>query len=78
MARKRLRRWRHPEQLNPGLRLAVEAAGGSMTDLARLLGIAPQAVAQWDEVPAGRILDVERVTKVARERLRPDLYRRHR
>ena len=46
-----------------------------MTDLARLLDIAPQSIAQWDEVPLGRILDVERVTKVKREKLRPDIYR---
>jgi DNA-binding transcriptional regulator YdaS (Cro superfamily) len=79
MAAKRRRatwRWRSPEDFDPGLRLAVKAAGGTMTDLARLLGIAPQAIAQWDEIPAGRILDIERVTKVDREKLRPDLYRR--
>lgn len=77
--RKRIRRrsWRKPEQLSPGLRLAVEAAGGSMSQLAVKIGVSPQAIAQWNnKIPAARILDIERVTKVAREDLRPDLYRR--
>lgn len=78
LRKKRFRQWRQPEQLDPGLRLAVEAAGGRMAQLARLLEIAPQAIAQWDRIPAARILDVERVTKIDREQLRPDLYRRRR
>ena len=69
-------RRRHPEHFNPGLRLAVEAAGGSMSHLARLLDITPAAIAQWDKIPLKRVLDVERVTKVDREQLRPDFYRR--
>ena len=72
------RQWRQPEQLDPGLRLAVEAAGGRMYKLAKLLRIAPQAVSQWNRIPMARVLDVERVTKVDRERLRPDIYRRRR
>jgi DNA-binding transcriptional regulator YdaS (Cro superfamily) len=60
-----------------GLEAAIEAAGG-LRALARLLGITHQAILQWqerDKVPADRILDIERVTGVGRERLRPDLYR---
>jgi hypothetical protein len=67
---------RQSQQLNPGLRLAVEAVGGRMAYLARLLDITPQAIAQWDKIPIKRVLDVERVTKVDREQLRPDFYRR--
>lgn len=35
--------------------------------------ISRQAIAQWRRVPAERVLDVERVTGVRREVLRPDL-----
>lgn len=42
--------------------------------IARELGITPQAVGQWERVPAGRVLEVERVTGVSRSDLRPDLY----
>ncbi len=68
-------RWRTLEDLDPGLRLAVEAAG-SMTNLARMIGIAPQAIAQWDVVPINRVLEVEKATGVDRELLRPDMFRR--
>jgi len=61
--------------LEPGLRLAVEAAG-SMSELARRLKIKPQAVAAWRDIPAHHIVAVEKATGVDRERLRPDLYRR--
>ena len=71
-------RWRTLEQFDPGLRVAIVAAGGTITSLARLIGIAPQAIAQWTKVPADRIIEIERATGVDRERLRPDLYRRYR
>jgi len=52
---------------------AIEAAGG-LTKLAASLQITKQAVAQWDEVPPLRVLEVERVSGVSRHELRPDLY----
>lgn len=52
---------------------AIRAAG-TAGELARRLGITPQALSQWDAVPPLRVIDVERVTGVAREKLRPDLY----
>ena len=57
-----------------GLRLAIEAAGG-VRPLARLLGIAPSSLLEWWRVPAHRILQIEAVTDIPREKLRPDLYR---
>jgi len=42
--------------------------------VARELGIRPQAVSQWQRVPAERVLDVERITSIPRCRIRPDLY----
>lgn len=42
--------------------------------LAREIGITRGAVAQWEKVPAERIGDVSRVTGIAFEVLRPDLF----
>jgi DNA-binding transcriptional regulator YdaS (Cro superfamily) len=55
------------------LHRAITAAGG-LTRLATSLGITKQAVAQWDEVPPLRVLEVERASGVSRHELRPDLY----
>lgn len=58
---------------NEALKLAIAHVGG-VGSLAKMLGIKPQAVSQWDEVPPLRVLDVERATGVPRHMLRPDLY----
>ena len=42
--------------------------------LASELGVTHGAVSQWRRIPAERVLDVERITGVGREELRPDLY----
>ena len=68
-------RWRRDADLDPGLRAAVKAVG-TMSELAERLKIAPQAISQWDVIPIHRVLEVERVTKVTRERLRPDMFKR--
>lgn len=52
---------------------AREAAGGP-SGLGKALGIKPQAVSQWQRVPAERVLEVERLTGVPRHELRPDIY----
>lgn len=44
------------------------------SELARKLGITHGAVCQWGEVPANRVLDVERLTGIPRHEIRPDLY----
>jgi DNA-binding transcriptional regulator YdaS (Cro superfamily) len=56
-----------------GLALAIKAAGTGKA-LAEMLGISQSAVSQWKKVPAERVIEVERVTKVSRTKLRPDLY----
>src|SRR5262249_18771232 len=59
------------------LRTAVKTAGkaaGSMSELARVLGMSSAAIAQWKRIPAERIVEIERATGVRREVLRPDLY----
>lgn len=44
------------------------------TDLARALGITVAAVRQWVRVPDDKLVDVERITGIPREALRPDLF----
>lgn len=63
---------------NP-LAAAIEKAGGQAA-LARMLGVKQQTVFGWlhhsRQVPAERVLAVERVTGVPRHELRPDIYPR--
>jgi DNA-binding transcriptional regulator YdaS (Cro superfamily) len=42
--------------------------------VASKLKITAGAVSQWDKIPSSRVLEVERITKIPRHRLRPDLY----
>ena len=58
-----------------GLQRAI-AVAGSTRALARLLGVSPQAILKWRDVPAHWIIEMEKVTKVPREQLRPELYRK--
>lgn len=55
------------------LNKAIEAAG-SGSALAAMLGISPQAVLQWDRVPAERAKQVAEATGIPRHVLRPDLW----
>jgi DNA-binding transcriptional regulator YdaS (Cro superfamily) len=69
------------KDLRAGLNLAIaamaDAAGkGGKARLARAIGISPQALHQWTRIPYDRITQVEKVTGVPREQLRPDLYRK--
>jgi DNA-binding transcriptional regulator YdaS (Cro superfamily) len=57
---------------DPGLEEAIEVAG--IGGIAKLCGISPQAVSQWDIIPHNRVLVIEAGTNIPRERLRPDLY----
>ncbi len=59
--------------MDDGFKLAIKAAG-SASRLAALIGVSQQAVQQWRRIPAERVIEVERVTLVPREQLRPDLY----
>ena len=57
------------------LEAAITAAGGTAA-LARTINVTPQAISQWDRVPAERVIAVEAATggAVSRQDLRPDLY----
>ena len=56
-----------------GLQEAIKAVG-SVSELARRVGISQPSVSNWDRVPADRVLSVEGVTGVNRAILRPDLF----
>jgi TorA maturation chaperone TorD len=56
-----------------GLDQAIRAAG-SVSELARRLGISQPSVSNWDRIPAERVLSVEAATGIARSVLRPDLF----
>lgn len=54
----------------------IAVGAGGVVALSLKLGLSRGAVSQWDRVPAERVLDVERITGVPRETIRPDLYLR--
>jgi DNA-binding transcriptional regulator YdaS (Cro superfamily) len=56
------------------VKLAAEKAGG-IVKLSLSLGLSRGAASQWKKIPAERVVEVERLTGVPREILRPDLYR---
>jgi TorA maturation chaperone TorD len=56
-----------------GLQEAIRAAG-SVSELARRIGISQPSVSGWDRIPAERVLTVESATGVNRTVLRPDLF----
>lgn len=58
---------------DPGLSQAIRAAG-SVSELARQLGISQPSVSNWIRVPAERVVSVESLTGVSRVVLRPDLF----
>lgn len=52
---------------------AIAKAGGASA-LAEALGISRMAVGKWRRIPPARVLDVARLTRIAKARLRPDLF----
>ena len=62
------------KNLKDRVQLAVDAAGG-YRKLGRLLDISYQAIRQWNHIPAERMIEIEIITGVPREELRPDIFR---
>jgi DNA-binding transcriptional regulator YdaS (Cro superfamily) len=60
------------------LRIVQQAADrvGSMSELARRLGIKHPALYKWKQVPASRVLRLEEISGVSRHDIRPDIYPR--
>jgi len=46
----------------------------ALTELRPDKPISSQAISQWQRVPSERVIDVEKITGVPRELLRPDIY----
>lgn len=59
---------------DPVLQRILDTVG--LRELSRRLGLSPNSVIKWRRVPDHRIVQVEDVTGVPRETLRPDLYRK--
>ena len=53
----------------------IRAKRGLMAQIAKDLGVTRAAVTKWDRIPAELVVEVERITGMPREQLRPDLYR---
>lgn len=58
---------------DPGLQAAI-AAAGSISTLARGLGLTQPTVSVWKRVPPHHVIGVEALTGISRRVLRPDLY----
>jgi DNA-binding transcriptional regulator YdaS (Cro superfamily) len=56
------------------LEQAIYIVGGHAA-LARALNMSRAAIYLWKQVPAERVVAVEKASGIAREKLRPDLYR---
>lgn len=53
----------------------LKEIGWGPVKLSEALGdLKPQAISQWRQVPADRVLDVERITGMSRHALRPDVF----
>lgn len=52
----------------------LNAERGRRIKLAVALEIAPASISQWKNIPADRVLDIERLTGVSRHDLRPDVF----
>jgi DNA-binding transcriptional regulator YdaS (Cro superfamily) len=53
----------------------IRAQRGLQAKVAHGLGVTRAAVVKWRQVPAERLLEIERITGIPRELLRPDLFR---
>jgi DNA-binding transcriptional regulator YdaS (Cro superfamily) len=58
--------------------IALFNACGGPSKLAGLLGVTPSAPMQWDKLPKHRVYEVEALTGIPKEMLRPDLHNKKR
>lgn len=63
----RLLDWKRANGGNAGLASKLNAINPDR-------GLTPQAISQWKQVPADRVLDVEAVTGISRHELRSDVF----
>jgi DNA-binding transcriptional regulator YdaS (Cro superfamily) len=53
----------------------LRATHGLQAKVAHGLGLTRAAVVKWRDIPAERVVEIERITGIPRELLRPDLFR---
>jgi len=53
----------------------IRSRRGLMAELSRGLGISTAAIAKWSRVPEDRLVAVERISGIGRDKLRPDLFK---
>lgn len=58
------------------LRTSLKSQGFNLGKLANAVGVDKATVTRWFQrrIPAERVLDVERITGLSRQILRPDIY----
>ena len=54
----------------------LRAQRGMCAKVAHGLGLTRASVVKWQRVPAERVVEIERITGIPREKLRPDLFRK--
>nr|WP_035215386.1 MULTISPECIES: Cro/CI family transcriptional regulator [unclassified Agrobacterium] len=54
--------------------IALKSAANGATAIARVIGVTPQAVAQWKAIPPEHVLKLERTFGVSRHKQRPDVF----
>jgi DNA-binding transcriptional regulator YdaS (Cro superfamily) len=52
----------------------LDAERGRRVKLAKALEISPASLSGWHQVPSARVAEVERITGIHRQFLRPDLF----
>ena len=61
--------------MNDGMTL-IRSTRGMQARIAAHLGLSRSAIVKWRRVPAERVVDVEAITGIPRQHLRPDLFTR--
>jgi DNA-binding transcriptional regulator YdaS (Cro superfamily) len=65
-----------PDNRPPEIVREAAANVGGLSQLAKLMGIRHTTFYRWKEVPAERVLQIEKLTGVSRHDMRPDIYPR--
>jgi hypothetical protein len=61
------------EPMDEALQAVITVMGGRV-ELARSLGLKYRSVLDWRRVPVERLIQIERITGIPRQRLRPDVF----
>jgi len=67
--------WCKQWSMSTGMAL-LRAERGLQAKVAHGLGLTRAAVVKWRNIPADRLIEIEQITGIPREALRPDLFRK--